>query len=892
MAEYLKPYDINNFCISSSAVSTVSKQKAIDLSTKISHDVNFITNVQISQDYVYNLWKEHFDLSKYCCISSQNYIQMAITKAISFQNEFKTYAKLLYHAEDFRSEAKQKCSEQNTGIFCSLTYVTPILEMVLNLPDNKMQWTEEDTTKSNLVLLHINFLLKQYPNEFTFFQQNGFDYTEERKSEVASNVLNSILKLIQEANIEKLKTFRLELPIPSEYGIQLHDDCQTDKVCLFIKNIKEFDRYMVQVALYENSLVTNGRKRVLLNSETDYREFLKQLQLNRILEVLDEHHITSMTMANALKSHISTKFSQLKSYYEQIATFNAAIAKADIDFITTKLDKFKTNVQSVVDKFQDKMVALFIQLFIGAAVEVAEATVTLAMAVAEASNPLGWLLGGADPADLADTFAKFASALASLVEGTALTVAWANVKLKATEINSKFKENQDFLNNVKKLVVSNETQPGEGFKQTKDDFLANYTAYDPKVTADDIVDITANWIALSSAACDVIYGFQTTAGITAGGIVKGQNLCIDLPILAERMGGLYQNMFDFQFDLMDVLADQMRAQVAIDATKEIKTDLSSVSSDEPNSEETLNILQLLGGLTFTIYKTHLLETINRYCNILEYTAGGVRPSQCKGPNTDMIQLFSKSITPCTSQSYRYYTIPSTPTGPNDKVHISISELFNGATVNFKIPNSQWLVDHGWIKESEKDRALYVEKMEVYLPVATSNPTTFLVKADAILKNQVIAGSKSTEYMITPSVPLSTEYDMGPLRLYCPFVKIPNPYTSCEVDGGSSYICPSTLESARFDHSHHILHPSIYSQWAITIEGGEDLTPPESTTDINVIFGLKLCKLENDLSDLVHTEEVSSDCCPSGQYRPNITAVCTDCPPNSHSALAGYYCAKN
>ena len=72
--------------------------------------------------------------------------------------------------------------------------------------------------------------------------------------------------------------------------------------------------------------------------------------------------------------------------------------------------------------------------------------------------------------------------------------------------------------------------------------------------------------------------------------------------------------------------------------------------------------------------------------------------------------------------------------------------------------------------------------------------------------------------------------------------------------------------------------TLYSKWAISIQGGEHLTPPNPETDISVIFGVKLCIVPpygyNEYqSDLVQTQQVN-DCCP---IRPKQTADCTECP---------------
>ena len=389
-----------------------------------------------------------------------------------------------------------------------------------------------------------------------------------------------------------------------------------------MKIIAQLDSYVEQLNLYENSLVINGRKRVLLNTETDYTEFLKQKQLDRILQVLGEQQITSMSIATELKGQITSQFTELKSYYMHVENFNGDIAKADVGYILGRLDTFKERITSVVGTFKSKMSTLLTQMMIGAGLEMAQAVVTLALTIADACNPLGFIFGGADPKDLADAIADVANAAAQLAKGTAVTVAWNRVKQQSIEINNKFKKNREFLEKVKELVYE-ESQSRADFEYAKNTFLEQYNNYDPQVLPDDLVGMNSLWSGLVEAACEVTDSFNTAAGIGVSARIKGENLCVDLPILAERMGGLYENIYDFQFDLMDALTEYMRAKVTMDAAEEITTELTTITNQDPNDEKTLTTLQIMGGLTFTTYKSHMLQAINRYCiiyyNILKET---------------------------------------------------------------------------------------------------------------------------------------------------------------------------------------------------------------------------------------------------------------------------------
>ena len=289
------------------------------------------------------------------------------------------------------------------------------------------------------------------------------------------------------------------------------------------------------------------------------------------------------------------------------------------------------------------------------------------------------------------------------------------------------------------------------------------------------------------------------------------------------------------------------------------------------------------------YKSHVLETVYLYCNVLEYMEGGKQPPECKGVDTDVALLIANIEPVCISETYRYYYVPTTSSTANDKTHVDIKQLMSGSLVHFQVPNVQWLIDQGWIHEENKDFAFYVKKFNVFLPAESNEHVTELyVTTDPVLHNSLVPGS--TEYIIVPHTHMIQEYSIGRESLLCnPNQKMENPYTTCKKTD-TSHIC---------QHSHMtdwLLYPSIYTQWSIRVKGGEDLTVPKPATNMSVIFGMQLCKVPPTDSYSVNVESAASqettskdDCCPDGQYRPNVTTSCIECPTGSHSALAGYYC---
>ncbi len=830
-----------------------------------------------SKDFVYDLWRGHLELKTHCCFEQPINYATFLRNMITFEAGFYEFV-TFFTKSNLRVEISRLCPDKEGDPFCSITYALPIIDTLSTRSESS--WIVGAEVHRSLIKLKVLHLLRQHPSEYGSLEET---ITSKVQQEIISNVINGILTYIKHQQYTELEELHKEIPRFNTYTRTGNGGCNSDNICIFMKTVAQVDNYLKEIYLYK----THGKKRVLLNTGTDYTEFLKQKQLDRILQMLTEQQLTSLSIAKALKTHLTNQFSELTSYYKRVESFNGAIAEADIGYIVGRLDTFKGRITSVVGTFTAKMSILLFQMFIGAGLEVIHSTITLALSIADACNPMGFIFGGADPKDLMDAVAEVANAAAQLTQSIAVQSAWGNVNTKAIEINDKFNNNRDFLETVKELAFE-ESKTREDFEKASNTFLEQYNNYDPQVLPDDLVGMTSLWSGLVEAACGVTDSFNTAAGIAAAAVISGQNLCVDLPVLADRMGELYENIYDYQFDMMDALAEYTRAKVTIDAAKEITAELTTITNEDPDDEKTLTALEITGGLTFVTYKTHLLHAINCYCNILEYSEGGQKPSECKGPDTDLSLLLSRTFKECTYQTLDYYQVPTAPSGPNDLAYVDISELYKGATVNFKIPNSQWLIDHKWIREDERDMAFFVQQFDVYLPIEPEHPVDFNVNADPILKNKLIYTSNATEYMIVPHLPLASEYYIGPKRMVCRADRKFNPYTQCKPDG--SFICPVTIKTSRS------LYPSLYSHWAITVNGGENLTPPTPATDLSVLFGVKLCKVVSPyehtdyVTDLAGTQQVN-ECCPTGQYRIDPAAECSDCPTDSTSALQGYYCEK-
>ena len=826
---------------------------------------------------LYGLWRLHPDLRAHCCFPESNYHITILNKLIQFDDLFYENIRVLT-SKKLIIELHNVSFSNPDDPFCTITHALCFVSKARLLPPSKQDWTTLDVSIKDAILLDFILLMQEKPTEFGGLTEPSDD----EQKDILVRLMNLIISSVQQSQIEDLKTLVCFLP---SWDYAPTTSCSLDNLCIFLKTVEQLLIFIDEVNIHER---VNERNQVILNTGIDYKEFLTQKQLDRILQVLNEYQATSLKIANELKNHITNKFSELRSYYEQVADFNAEIAEADISYIQGRLTSIQERVDTVVDVFDEKYTWLLFQTLLAANLEVAEETIQLSLEVADAMNPIAWLVGGASPNDILNAVQEVADAIAQLAKGYALLALWISVNDKANEINDKIQDNKDFLDAVKNIVFERTSE----FETSKARFLSKYAEYNPELMKDDIFEMAGLWGKIVEETCSVLDGLDTAAASAVKIIVNSLNYCVDIPVLAQRMGEMYVSIYDFQFELMDSLAAYMRSRVNLDAAQEINDDFTALTEVDPNSDSTLDTLQMMGGLTYLTYKAHILEAVNQYCDLLEYKTGGVRPQQCRGPDTDLAIIVSTTIPSCVAHTYGLYYVPSAQNTSNITTYTSvdISKLFDGASVNFKIPDSQWLIDHKWIEEYERDYAFYVEKFEVYLPTKSKHPNKFVVFADPILSN-VIVPHHGTEYMIIPHIPFVHEYILGPRRTICQDQKIPNPYTACETKSTST-VCQRSHKVYR--HA----FPSIYSQWAISVKGAEHMTPPNPATDLSLIFGIQMCKhvpidVKSKFRTVFSEENMDvGECCLSGNFRPNATADCQACPMGSHSALAGYYCERN
>ena len=840
--------------------------KAKDIAQKVLADVQRGSG-SVSKGVLYELWAQNQVFMDFCCKVDEKYYITLLQNVMKFDGKFDSYVHTLSKsvAVELRREIENSCSSLDHP-FCSIKAALPIIDKAVSLPGIQF-WTtyQKEAFKANFVLMK--------HKDSTIFSSLIIENDEN----IITNNNDRILQYIKENEFVSLSDLLKYWPESNDYNE--NKTCGIDYVCIFMKTVKHVKSFLREVELYENPPKLGGRVRKVLNTKKNFKDYLKEKQLDEILIVLAEQKATSLRLAEELKEHQQTKFEKLKSFFDEVNSFNLKIAKADVKKISSFLDSYDSQLNSIVEVLQNDTAYIIRAAIISAGGDVTQSTILLGMRLAQAVNPLKTIFGGSSLYDIYKAANELAKALIKLKKATGLYDAYSDLKTKSENVGLGFDKNREFLLIVKQLTEDT-TSTTKEFQEAKDIFLEKYSQFLPDVKKPQIRELTASWKSLIHRACEIVKQTNSVPASAYKAFIKSTQLCDKTKIKVSVMIALYEEIYDFQFDLMDAMAANMWARNALDAAKGINDDFTQIYEKNRESATTLAVI---GGLSFVIYKTHILNAVNQYCNIIEYAQNSIH-SECLGPKTDLSELTNINFESCDSDIHGFFhNIPVKPNGTDDKAYMDLNLLYSGEATYFKIPNSQWLLDQNWIKEHDKDSALYVKQFEVYLPSQSSSTRSVVVRASPVI-NELVPGG--TNYIIEPQSSLVYEYKEGP-NPSCHYPVIKHPYMSCKTENYNK-ICKLTVSVSRE------LYPSLYARWKIILNGYEDVTPPEPVNDdLTLKVGLKICKMSSDSNVVTSSVLMQSDqCCPEGQYKSHTKSECKNCTADSHPVLAGYYCEKN
>ena len=241
---------------------------------------------------LYRLWELHPHVRDYCCKSNTNMHQQLVNKLTKFENTFYNYVGGLTKtsAMELRKELSKLCSTSLSDTFCYIYPALDFIDCAAHLPSSKSNWNSGTEIYRKAVLVNA-FILKKDSRYSPYY--SGITISES-ETDILVDCTNEILKLVQNKETEKLEKFAKYLPPSDAYeAATAATSCGTENLCIFMKIVEQVRLYLDSVYFITDRTATtvNGTRRLILNTGTDYREFLRQKQLDRILTVYYQNNI-------------------------------------------------------------------------------------------------------------------------------------------------------------------------------------------------------------------------------------------------------------------------------------------------------------------------------------------------------------------------------------------------------------------------------------------------------------------------------------------------------------------------------------------------------------------------------------------------------------------------
>ena len=528
----------------------------------------------------------------------------------------------------------------------------------------------------------------------------------------------------------------------------------------------------------------------------------------------------------------------ISSYFRGLARYDEGIANADVAFLQAELDKYETNIADIEKRLKNDFITAIALMVETASLNLAEDITLLIVTIAENSNPLGLIFGGTKPADIMLQSAKLANTATDVVKGTALLISLDNLASDSSEIGKAFNgenSNENQITCLKALVDKIRQNEADDIGADADKFVQEYSDYTPQTDRSRLARNNALWNAYKEATCAILEGEVGIAGSIPKAVAGGMLICEKLEGTLAQFFTLREEIFDFQFQLVDAIAKIVRGSIAKRLSESIRGKHDVLSGGE-----------LMIG--FLMAQNRLQTHSSLYCDKLEYKQFGRRIEACSTVNG----LFSKdnidSLIAYTDHSLydqfeRDVYIPTKARFQGDTGHIDLNSLGNGKEILFKVPvNNTWLQEHRWMLVGETT-VPFVESFKIFFPHIDYQTGSHQQRTTSRVTITSIAGSSvSTVAPQTAPVYVLPKGHSTFVAVYeegyatCSSNEIDNPYSLCN---NLPKICDMSTRQAG-----ESLLPTILSTWNLEyklLKGSTTLKwdAPKSTTNLLIRAKVKL-----------------------------------------------------
>ena len=648
--------------------------------------------------------------------------------------------------------------------------------------------------------------------------------------------------------------------------------------------------------------ITTRPKMKIINPATDYSKILElDSTVGRIFTNIESLEIGQKNLKNSLTNMRSS----LGAHFHQLATFDEGKASNDVIYLEDKLKYFDNRIRNV--GIDEKLGKLFSYALGANIAELVNLAVKLAAAIASNSNPMKWITTGGGATEIMDRVDALAQAgVNSAKLATIKNKILPELVKKADKINKAIQKNAAIHEKLSKFYDEIKNKKEIDIDEVQKSFLQEYGNYDPGYYKIDITDYTALLEKVIENLCDILYGGETTAAAVVEAIGASKSVCLRIQVDAEVIGATHEEMYDFQYDFMDAMADTIRALVARHSAKNIGN--VRVLDDSV-------LLKMYAHRIKLQSRQHVLAAVKDVCNVMEYKNGGVPTAHCidalKSQKFSNIRsVLANPVIHCPADQIIMIDahIPAQVNHQKSKLKpgiIDLTQLYAGNIAWFSIPfsNSSDYVHQFMspILPVHKDVALYLRRVELFLPKMSNETHDIEISFMQSGSVSILQGNHTQRYSFSKENMFSFSY--GENKQTCPNGFIQSMYLKlCEPH--PTDVCVSSNGVISEDE---LAPPLFNTMWHVKAFLPHGITPPQPSPES--VFYLKgnmeICVKNPKGIDLVTTKRQQSvknksenPCCGKENYwyvdpgNSDSQAGCRKCPPNSTPKLGGLYCGTD
>ena len=813
------------------------------------------------------------------------------------------------------ASGKLPCAEYGYQ-HCQIENIRSLLQAHLkDLPMSKDSkgWQKKENRRRRMGLL-------------TWLIIHDVEVTDKQLQQAMDEILGPLYKLVNANDVAGIEEFLKYVPALHYYDFWVEeaiDTLQCDKPGVFVRRCVFLD-VLRNVENFATFLKQKSKSKYILTG-SDWR---KAMEITKISKLKDQTTQQSLDIKKSLQSfsndlknfmgkELGGRFNALGKQMQTMADFDRRKSQADVNFITGRLEEFDKIVTEYTEKISSKMGRVLDFAIATAGLSLTQKTAQLVTETLRIANPISAVLGTTDPNAVIDRANDVAEAAVKVAKAKKLMDIFERTMRQVAKIGKAAAANNAQQTIVKKLKdkIAAKYSKTSGkvdekkLKELSDKFLTIYDGYSPQLMKGDITEMGSLLGTLLGDACDIAEGEVVAASAATAGVIANSGDCQTGQSDIEKLTEVYGQIYDFQFDMMDSLAEVVRGNVAYASAAALTVPFQKVNN---KLSEAINY-QVMSMKVLIVYRIHNMELINRFCNFMAYVGGGEEPSECKMARKKLNDQSIDKLIPlkplkCSKVRKAWVRIPTKPSHENDTAFIDLNAIYSGRQVSFKIPNAQWLVDHKWINKADKSNFVYyLRDLQIILPDVVDRYREVRTTVDVVNAVKLVPEKYQPQYILSGPEVTKIHYSYQDLPDLCDEDKKKSLYDYCRDENNKDTdICVISKTEPKQ------VSPSVFSHFVIksSFDGQGDMI--NFTTPIEVLAKLRLCimckggkcrsgykKSEVEEEDENRSGAVTgrirspSKCCvldkSKKQYYDRKKRSCQDCPKGSEPVKTGHYC---